>query len=69
MVEDEDQAGLRLERFIVARRSSATAGTATPSALRSQGSEFDVSYSPVTVPPNQYDGTRQSRLRAGYLEH
>ena len=57
------------ERFIVARRSSATAGTATPSALRSQGSAFDVTYSPVTVPPNQYDGTRQSRLRAGYLEH
>ena len=57
------------ERFIVARRSSATAGTATPSALRSQGSAFDVTYSPVTVPPHQYDGTRQSRLRAGYLEH
>lgn len=57
------------ERFIVARRSSATAGTATPSALRSQGSEFDVTYLPVTVPPNQYDATRQSRLRAGYLKH
>jgi hypothetical protein len=57
------------ERFIVARRTSGTAGTATPSTLRSQGSEFDVTYSSVTVPPNQFNGTRQSRLRAGYLEH
>jgi hypothetical protein len=57
------------ERFIVARRTSDSAGTATPSTLRSQGSEFDVTYSSVAVPPDQFDGTRQRRLRAAYLEH
>jgi Peptidase A4 family len=57
------------QRFIVARRTSGTAGMATPSTLRSEGSEFDVTYSTTTVPPNQFDGTRQSRLRAAYLEH
>ena len=57
------------ERFIVARHTNDTAGTATPSTLRSQGSEFDVTYSEIAAPPNQYDGTRQSRLRDAYLEH
>jgi hypothetical protein len=57
------------QRFIVARRTSGTAGTATPSPLRNQGSEFDVTYSSAAVPPSQYNGARQSRLRAGYLEH
>jgi hypothetical protein len=57
------------QRFIVDRQKSDTGGSATPSALSSDGSEFDVTYSSVAVPPRQFAGTRQSRLRAGYIEH
>jgi Peptidase A4 family len=58
------------ERFIVARQTSDSAGTATPSTLRSGGRAFDVTYSTVAVTPQQqFDGTRRSRLRAAYIEH
>ena len=57
------------QRFIVARQTSDSAGTATPSTLRAAGRQFDVTYSTVPVAPQTFDGTRQSRLRAAYLEH
>jgi Peptidase A4 family len=57
------------QRFIVARQTSDSAGSATPSTLRGAGQVFDVTYSSVAVPSQQFGGTRQSRLRAGYVEH
>ena len=57
------------QRFIVARQTSDSAGTATPSTLRAAGTQFDVTYATVPVSPQTLDGTRQSRLRAAYLEH
>ena len=57
------------QRFIVARRSTDSTGTATPSTLTGGGSGFDVTYSAVQGPPAQFAGARQSRLRADYLEH
>jgi Peptidase A4 family len=57
------------QRFIVARQTSDTAGSATPSTLRGAGRQFDVTYSSVAVAAQQSAPTRQSRLRAGYVEH
>ena len=57
------------QRFIVARQTSDSAGSATPSTLGGAGREFDVAYSSVAVPSQQFAGTRQSRLRAAYVEH
>jgi Peptidase A4 family len=57
------------QQFIVARKTSDTAGTATPSALRGGGSEFDVTYSTVVVRRQQFLGARRSRLRAAHIEH
>ena len=56
------------QRFVVARQTSDTAGSATPSTLRGAGRDFDVTYSSVAT-PQQFGGTRQSRLRAAYIEH
>lgn len=58
-----------VQRFIVARRSAISAGTATPSALAAGGSEFGVTYSAVQLAQQQFAGARQSRLRTAYLEH
>ena len=57
------------QRFIVARQTSDSAGTATPSTLQADGTEFDVTYSTVPVTQQTFDGTRQGRLRAAYVEH
>jgi hypothetical protein len=57
------------QRFIVARSTSDTAGTATPSTLQAGGRQFDVTYGTVAVPNEQFAGTRQSRLRSAYVEH
>jgi peptidase A4-like protein len=57
------------QRFIVARQTSATEGSATPSPLSGAGREFGVTYTPVATPSAQFDGTRQNRLRAAYIEH
>jgi Peptidase A4 family len=57
------------QRFIVARRSTYGAGTATPSTLTGGGSGFDVTYSAVQIQPQKFAGGRQTRLRAAYLEH
>jgi hypothetical protein len=57
------------QRLIVARQTSDVAGSATPSTLSGSGSAFDVTYSSVAATPQQFDGTRQSRLRAAYIEH
>jgi Peptidase A4 family len=57
------------QRFIVARQTSDSAGTATPSTLQANGTRFDVAYSTVPVTQQTFDGTRQSRLRAAYVEH
>ncbi|MGH2884362.1 MAG: G1 family glutamic endopeptidase [Solirubrobacteraceae bacterium] len=56
-------------RFIVARQTSDTASSATPSPLSGAGRDFDVTYSSVATPAAQFDSTRQSRLRAAYIEH
>ncbi|HUA71372.1 MAG TPA: G1 family glutamic endopeptidase [Solirubrobacteraceae bacterium] len=57
------------QRFIVARQTSDTAGSATASTLTGAGHAFDVTYSTVAAPPQQFDSARQSRLRAAYIEH
>ena len=57
------------QRFIVARQTSDSAGSATPSTLRGAGREFDVTYSSVAVQAQQFARKRQSRLRAAYIEH
>jgi hypothetical protein len=56
------------QRLIVARGSIDAAGTAAPSALRGGGSAFDVTYAAASVQPMQ-GFARDSRLRAGYLQH
>jgi Peptidase A4 family len=53
--------------FIVYDRAPGTAGVASPSALRSGGTEFDVIYSTVTVP--QSFSAHVSSLRAAYPRH
>jgi hypothetical protein len=55
-------------RFLVDRGTGDTAGTASPSGLRTGGSVFDVTYATVTISPPQYFG-RQARLRATYVQH
>lgn len=55
------------QQFIVYHRPRGTAGVATPSALRSAGTQFDVTYSTVSV--GQSFSTRGSALRAAYLRH
>jgi hypothetical protein len=57
------------QRFVVARQTSDTAGSAAPSPLRRAGSRFDVTYSLVAVPPQPFAGAHESRLRAAYIEH
>ncbi len=57
------------QRFIVARQTSDTAGTATPSTLRDRGRQFGVTYGTEAVPNEQFAGTLQRRLRAAYVEH
>jgi Peptidase A4 family len=57
------------QRFIVARQTSDTAGTATPSTLQGRGSQFGVTYGTEAVPNEQFAGTLQRRLRAAYVEH
>ena len=57
------------QRFIVARQTSDTAGSATPSPLSGAGRAFNVTYSSVAAPPQQVNGMQQSRLRAAYIEH
>ena len=56
-------------RFIVARQTSDALGSATPSALRGAGRDFDVTYSSVATSPQRLARMRQSRLRAAYIEH
>jgi Peptidase A4 family len=57
------------QRFIVARQTSDTAGTATPSTLLDRGSQFDVTYGTEAVPNEQFAGALSRRLRATYIEH
>ncbi|HUA03378.1 MAG TPA: G1 family glutamic endopeptidase [Solirubrobacteraceae bacterium] len=57
------------QRLIVTRQESDSAGMATPSTLGAAGRQFDVTYSSVAVAPQTFAGTRQSRLRAAYVEH
>jgi hypothetical protein len=57
------------QRLIVSRDSTDTAGTAAPSALRGGGSAFDVTFATASTQPSQGYASRESRLRAGYLEH
>jgi len=57
------------QRFIVARQTSDTAGTATPSTLQDRGRQFDVTYGTEAVPNEQFGGALSRRLRATYIEH
>jgi hypothetical protein len=56
------------QRLIVSRNSSDTNGTATPSALRGGGSAFGVTWATAAAPASQ-SFARESRVRAGYLQH
>ncbi len=56
------------QRFIVARGSSDTGGTAAPSALRGGGKRFDVIYATAPTQPSPAFA-RDTRVRAGYIQH
>lgn len=56
------------QRLIVARNTSDTAGSAVPSAVRGGGSGFDVTYATASTQRPQ-GFARESRLRAGYVQH
>ena len=56
------------QRFIVAGGSSDTTGTAAPSPLQGGGSTFDVTYAAAPVQQGP-ELARDSRLRAGYIQH
>jgi Peptidase A4 family len=56
------------QRLIVSRDSTDSAGTASPSALRGGGSAFDVTFAAASAASRQAYA-RESRVRAGYLEH
>lgn len=53
--------------FIQFQRQRTTEGIATPSTLRSGGTQFNVTYSTVTL--GQSFSGRASSVRAGYLRH
>jgi hypothetical protein len=54
--------------LIVSRNSTDTAGTAAPSALRSGGSAFDVTFAAASA-HSRRALAREASARAGYLEH
>jgi hypothetical protein len=56
------------QRLIVSRNSTDAAGTAAPSALRGRGSAFEVTFAPATA-QSRRAYARESRVRAGYLQH
>jgi hypothetical protein len=56
------------QRLIVSRSSTDSAGTAAPSALRSGGSAFDVTFAAAPTQARRANA-REARVRAGYLEH
>jgi hypothetical protein len=56
------------QRFMVASGSTGTAGTAAPSTLHGGGSTFDVTYATAPVQPGP-GLARDSRVRAGYIQH
>ena len=56
------------QRLIVTRGSIDAAGTAAPSVLRGGGSAFDVTYASASVQRVQ-GFARDSRVRAGYVQH
>ncbi len=57
------------QALIVSRNSTDTAGSAAPSALRGDGSAFDVTYATAPAQARRASVARESRLRAGYIEH
>jgi peptidase A4-like protein len=56
------------QRLIVSRNSTDTAGAAAPSALRSDGSAFDVTFAAASGQARR-PLAREARVRAGYLKH
>jgi hypothetical protein len=56
------------QRLIVSRISTDTAGAAAPSALRSGGSAFDVTFATASA-QSRLAAARDSSVRAGYIEH
>jgi hypothetical protein len=57
------------QRFVIARQTSDIVGSATTSSLRRAGRAFEVTYSSVAIAPQRLTGSRQSLLRAAYIEH
>ena len=56
------------QRLIVSRNSTDNAGTAAPSALRSGGSAFDVTFAAAST-QSRRALAREASVRAGYLVH
>jgi Peptidase A4 family len=56
------------QRLIVSRNSTDTPGTAAPSALRSGGRAFDVTFAAASA-QSRRAFAREASVRAGYLEH
>jgi hypothetical protein len=57
------------QRFIVARNTSDTTGSASPSRLRHRGSSFDVTYASTSGQAGPTLAGRQARLRESYVVH
>jgi hypothetical protein len=57
------------QALIVSRNSSDAAGAAAPSALRGDGTSFDVTYAAAPAQSKRRALARESRVRAGYIEH
>jgi len=56
-------------RFVVASNDGVPVGEAKPSELSSDGSQFSVSYSEISLQGNPFLRARQASLRDGYLVH
>ncbi len=56
-------------RFVVYHRPTITAGAAAPSSLQSDGTQFEVTYSAVSIGAPQSDSVRRPAARASYLRH
>lgn len=56
------------QRFITARHATSTEGTATPSALRGEGTAFDVRYATAPVPGGPESGRRAATVPAAQVQ-
>ncbi len=56
-------------RFVQAQQGGVAVGESTPSPLSANGSQFTVSYSPISIQPSPLMRARQASLSDGHLVH